>query len=356
MAIPNYSLYDTATLVQVIPSLFRPQNFLLDTFFPNIVTSDSEYIAIDVEIGDRRLAPFVSPYVEGHVMESLGYATKTYKPAYLKPKHAPDVRKPVKRMIGERIGGEGDGPTRWAANIAACMEEQINSIDRRMEWMAASALSFGTVTVTGDGFPTEIVDFTRDASLTVTKTGGAKWTKANIAAGTAMPVSDVEVIQRNILKISGARVDKLVFTTSSWNAFIQDPILKGVTFFPTLAPFGNQINIGSEIAPGAIYKGRWGSFDLYLFNDWYLSPTTATLTPMLVDGTVLVGGPDLMGTRAFGMILDPHFNYSSMEYAPRSWMSDDPAQFFIMTQSAPLVIPSRVNATAAIVACDPVYT
>ncbi|EMM8062991.1 TPA: major capsid protein, partial [Morganella morganii subsp. morganii] len=32
-------------------------------------------------------------------------------------------------------------------------------------------------------------------------------------------------------------------------------------------------------------------------------------------------------------------------YAPKSWLQHDPAQRFIMVQSAPLVIPSRVNAS-----------
>ncbi len=34
-------IYDTNTLIQVVPNLKRAQKFLLDTFFPNIVMSDS---------------------------------------------------------------------------------------------------------------------------------------------------------------------------------------------------------------------------------------------------------------------------------------------------------------------------
>src|SRR4051812_39453738 len=105
MAIQGNLQYDTATLIQVVPNLKRAQTFLLDTFFPNIVTSDSELVAIDVDVGLRRMAPFVSPLVEGKLVEQRRIQTGLFKPAYIKDKRAPDLRKPVRRMIGEKIGG-----------------------------------------------------------------------------------------------------------------------------------------------------------------------------------------------------------------------------------------------------------
>jgi hypothetical protein len=92
-----------------------------------------------------------------------------------------------------------------------------------------------------------------------------------------------------------------------------------------------------------VYKGRWGQFDLWLYNDWFIDPDTGIETPMLADGSVIMSGADLMGTRAFGAILDPAFNYGPMAYAPKpghkrscSTVPDDAV--------LPIVIPSRVNA------------
>ena len=56
--------YDTAALVEVVPNLKTSQNFLLDRFFPNIVEADTEEVAIDVDVGIRRMSPFVSPLVD----------------------------------------------------------------------------------------------------------------------------------------------------------------------------------------------------------------------------------------------------------------------------------------------------
>src|SRR5579885_482605 len=155
----NTFIFDTNVLIQVVPNLKRAQKFLLDTFFPNIVTSDTEFVSIDVDVGKRRMSPFVSPLVEGKLVEQRRMQTNIFKPAYIKDKRAPDLRKPVRRMIGERIGGELTGAEREMANLEAEMTDQIDLIDRRLEWMAAQVLSTGTVLIKGEGFPTSLVDF-----------------------------------------------------------------------------------------------------------------------------------------------------------------------------------------------------
>ena len=113
-------------------------------------------------------------------------------------------------------------------------------------------------------------------------------------------------------------------------------------------------NCVAEIDHGAVFKGMWGQYSLWVYNDWYIDPVDNIEKPMLPDGTVLMTGSMLAGTRAFGMILDPAFNYASMAYAPKTWLNEDPAQRFLMMQSAPIVIPSRVNAGFAANVCPPV--
>ena len=157
-------LFDTNLLIEVVPNLKRAQTFLLDKFFPNIVTADSEFVAIDVDVGKRRMAPFVSPLVEGRLVEQRRMQTNTFKPAYIKDKRAPDLRKPIRRMIGERLGGDMTGLEREMADLEAEMTDQIDILTRRLEWMAAQVLMNGTVTITGDGFPTTLIDFSRDAT------------------------------------------------------------------------------------------------------------------------------------------------------------------------------------------------
>ncbi|EPG1715992.1 major capsid protein [Morganella morganii] len=341
------NIFDTNVLIQVVPNLMTSQNWLLDKFFPNITESDTEEVSIDVDVGLRRLAPFVSPLVEGKLVESRKFQTNSFKPAYIKDKRAPDLRKPIRRQIGERIGGQYSAAEREMLNLQFELTDQIDMINRRLEWMAASALQTGTVTVTGEGYETQVVDFGRSSDLTIALSGADKWPETVEAGKTnTKPTDDIEDWAQRMLKESGAVAPDIVFTTKSWKAFRLDTSVKDSAItFPALSPFGNQINPGTQIKTGAVYKGRWGNYDLWVYNDWFIDPLDGKEKPMIADGSVIMSGADLMGTRAFGAIIDPAFNYGPMAYAPKSWLQPDPAQRFIMVQSAPLVIPSRVNAS-----------
>lgn len=342
----NNVLFDTIDLIQVVPTLKRPTRFLLDKFFPNIHMSETEFVAIDVEVGLRRMAPFVSPLVEGRLVEARRVQTNTFKPAYIKDKRAPDLRRPIRRMIGERIGGGSmTGAEREMANVAFEMTDQIDMINRRLEWMAASALLKGQVTCSGEGFETSVVDFGRDPQLSIALTGNSQWgVKANFNSQgrDTLPADNIEQWQTTMLQLSGAQATDLVFTTKAWQLFCNDAKVFGAIFFPKQGESGN-LNVGPQVAPGAVYKGRWGQFDLWLYNEWFIDENGVE-QPMIPNGYVIMAGEQLMGAQAFGQILDPSFNYQSLPYAPKTWVEQDPAQRMLLMQSSPLVIPTRVNA------------
>ncbi|MBS0363679.1 MAG: major capsid protein [Proteobacteria bacterium] len=341
--------YDTAKLVAVVPNLKLSQNFLADRFCPGVGLADTEEIDIDIDVGKRRMSPFVSPLVQGELVESRRYQTNKFKPPYIKDKRAPDLRKPVRRMIGERIGGDMTPMERAMANLQFEMEDQVDMLNRRLEWMAASVLRTGQITVAGKGFPTAVIDFARDSALTITLSGSSKWGVSgnfNADGRDPVPQKNIETWQQLILKKSGAQVSDIVFTPGAWAAFVNAEGVQGAIYYPKLGDQGNSLQIGPTIEKGAAYKGRWGQYDLWLYNDWYVD-TSNVEQPMLPDGTVILCGPQMMGTRAFGLILDETFNYGPMAYAPKTYLQDDPSQRIILMQSAPLMIPSRVNACLA---------
>lgn len=340
-------IHDTTTLVRVVRDLKRPSKFLLDMFFGNTIEYDTEEVAIDVEINRRRMAPFVSPVVQGKVVQGQGYRTDTYKPPYIKDKRVLDPKRPVRRSIGERIGGELTPAEREQANIAYELSDQVDMIDRRMEWMAASALTAGSITVSGEGFPTATISFGRAAGLTVALTSTARWsTDGGLTANTAVsPSANIEAWATAVMKESGVPPTDIVFTPLAWKLFKLDPAVKdGID----LVRGGNStIELGGGIVIGGQFKGTWGTYRLWLYNDWYIDPADDTEKAMLTDGTVIMGSAMIEGTRAFGCIMDPKFNYGALAYAPKTWVEEDPARRFLMTQSAPLVIPTRPNASFA---------
>src|SRR5882672_8371199 len=170
------SLYGTVELIvvqQAFPDL--PDGFWRAKF-PRVVTSDREDIMFEqLDIDNRRLAPFVAPNVQGRVMRSQGFSARTFRPAYVKPKHIVDPSKAIHRIFGEALLGGLSMGQRFDAQVAANMRAEREMIERRWDWMACRAMVDGSVTVAGDDYPTVVVNFNRDPSLTITLSGTARW-------------------------------------------------------------------------------------------------------------------------------------------------------------------------------------
>ena len=68
---------------------------------------------------------------------------------------------------------------------------------------------------------------------------------------------------------------------------------------------------------------------------------------MLPPNYLLFGSHALEGVRAFGSIYDEDFAYGALAYAPKTWVEKNPSRRHLLMQSAPVVVPARVNALAA---------
>jgi hypothetical protein len=100
------SLYSTQELLQVQQRLENLPDGFWRNRYTRVVTSDREEIMFEVADRDnRKLAPFVAPNVQGRVMRGQGYEARTFRPAYVKPKHIVDPTKAIARMLGEPIMG-----------------------------------------------------------------------------------------------------------------------------------------------------------------------------------------------------------------------------------------------------------
>jgi hypothetical protein len=340
MTIGNYS---TGALVRVVRDLRGPTpGFLLSTFFPNVMEYTTEEVGIDVIVGQRRIAPFVSPLVQGKLVAGAGFSTRTYKPPYIKDKRAPSLTRPMKRRAGERFGGEMSPAEREAANLAFEMDDQIGMVNRRLEWMAASALTNGSITVSGEGFDTAVISFGRDGDNDANLTSTARWGESG---NSDKPSEDIETWSTQVLKSSGAGVTDIVFTPGSWKNFKADPNVAD-SIDTTKRGGTSSVDLGGGQTVGGRYVGTWGQYTLWLYQDWYIDPDTLTETDMVPDHSVILAAREAVeGVRSFGAIMDPEFNYGAMAYAPKTWVEKDPAQRIIMMQSAPLLIPTRPNAT-----------
>lgn len=334
------TLYSTHELRGVIETLRPPQTFWLDNFFPTVLTFETETIDFDIVDKSKRLAPFVAPTVQGKVMKSEGFSTKQFRPAYVKPKHTVDPRRVFKRRAGEAYAGAMSPEARRNAIIADILQEQKDMHTRRREWMAAQAIVEGQVIVEGENYPKVVVQFGREAGQSIALVGAAQWGQAGIN-----PVDDLETWSETMFLKSGVAPTKVIMGITAWKTFRADANVLKTLDTQTRGTTSN-VNVFEPGNGAAVqYRGRLGALEIWTYNDTYVDDAGNSQVMMDQKKVVLVNPAGVEGTRCFGAILDAHAGYQAMEEFVTNWIENDPPVEFIMSQSAPLMVPARPNAS-----------
>ncbi|SDX90272.1 Phage major capsid protein E [Albimonas donghaensis] len=336
--------YTTRTLVGVLGGLDRPQLFLLDTFFPDLALFDTETVDFDKLDRMTGLAPFVSPLKAGTPVAARGASVESFTPAYVKPKNELDASRPLRRRPGERFAGAMSASERRDLALVDLLEDQYMRVLRRKEWMASAALRTGAVTVEGEGFPAQSVNFGRASGLTKALLTSARWGESGVS-----PLDDVQTWADEVATTSGASATTVVMDPKAWALFRKDPQVAALLDYRYAR--STEVELG-PVARGegqwATYVGSVGQFDVWTYSQPYTNED-GTAGNMMPDYTVILGGrgveAGVAGYQAHGAIKDPRAGYQPLEIYPKSWIEDDPAVEWVMSQSAPLVIPARPNAS-----------
>ena len=331
-------VFSTDVLTAVLQSLLGNPQFLLDRFFPITQAESSEQIHFDVIQGKRRIAPFVSPYVEGQVVASQGYITNTFTPAYVKDKRVFDMNRPLKRMAGEQIGGTMSPQDRLRALIAFDMQDQLNMFRRRLEVMCGEVLVTGKSTISGDKYPTTVVDFQRSATHTIT--AAPLWN-----SGTAKILDNLQDWAQICLDDTGVFPNDVVMTSDVWKTFRSDANITQVLNIFRRYTETPSMDFVAQVTEGAVLMGNIEGFNIYVYSGWYVDPGTGNEMPILPAGTVILCSPALEGVQAYGAIRDEQIGLQPVPYFVKSWLQNDPSVRYVMLQSAPIMVPFRPNAS-----------
>jgi len=341
---------DTATLLEV---LYAPQNQPgLDGFwlkwFPRQVNSQSPRILFDeIDENEYRLAPFVAPNVQGRPMRSKGFSTKSFRPAYVKPKHVVDPTRAMPRRAGEAPLGTLSLQQRMDLIIADNIRRERQMIENRWDWMACQALVSASVVVAGEDYPSVTVDFGRDASLTVVNSGATLWT-----ASTATVMDDIQSARTQAFKLSRAPVNTLIFGLDAWAAFLQTNHADVQALLNILIRGNESLFNASNINSGQPYNyqgsmvgtGGIGRLDMWTYSNFYEGDDGVGV-PYFDSGTVVGIGEIVDGAQCFGAIMDRGAQLQALSMFPKMWDEEDPSVTYTMTQSAPLMVPLRPNNT-----------
>lgn len=336
-------IYSSAVLNRVVQDLkaVRRPPLLLGRYFSESSISNQEEIYFDVLTGKPRLAPFCSPLVEGKIVHAQGYVTKSFKPAYIKDKRVFEDGKPVRRKAGQPIAAPLDAMQVRQLNLAEATEDQLGMLERRQEWMAAQELLTGTVTVSGEGYPTTVVDFGRDAALSVTLTSTARWNDS-----APDPLGNLETWAGLIRDKSGASAVDVIMAQNVWSAFRADDDVRDLLNKQLNLSERTELDVGPDAQKlGYTDKGQVGDYNITIYHDIYTDDAGVT-QKFLPDNYVLLVG-QIEGVRHYGQIKDEEAGFQALDYFQKSWTVKDPAARMLMLQSAPLPVPYRINACLA---------
>lgn len=340
-------LYDLQTLAGVSRRIKTAPVFWLDTFFKRQINFDQEWITFDRVYGDtRKLAPFVVPNVSGRPQRLENYESYRFKPAYSKQKDVVDPTMHMERLPGEAFGGTLTLDQRRDAVVAFLIDSQKTKLRNTFNWLAARAIIDGKVTISGEDYPTTLVDFRRHANLTTQLTGAAAWDQT-----TADPLRDLKESRIEANGQSGVRISRYIFGANAWDLFTQRVDLRDLM---DKNFDGQQVRVSliNEGYPDSIeYMGRisgidgQGAMELWVDTTRFIDPNTG-LEAYYLDTDEVVGVSDSVeGVRCFGAIMDKRAGYRPMEFFFKNWETEDPSQEYLLTQSAPLMVPKEPDAT-----------
>lgn len=336
-------VYDTATLLEIYRHFEAPSSYWLDLLYPRTVTFDDEYIDFAKLTEGRKLAPLVAPTAQGRPIYSEQARVDRFKPAYVKPKDPVNPSRVFKRLAGEaatqRQGGMSPAE-RHDAIVADILRTQKNAIHRRWEWLAARAAIDGKVLIEDEDYPARLVDFQRDPNNTITLGAGARWNEA-----TADIIGDINTWRAQVRRAKfGGPTNRLTVGADVLEVMMKNEGIRELLDTRIRGTNAN-LNIGVREGEYVEYVGQLGpGLDLYVYSDYYEQPDGSSELFMDPKDVVLTG-PNVQGVRAFGGIVDIQANYVATEVFPKMWVNQDPSALFIMSQSAPLMVPVNPNNT-----------
>lgn len=337
--------YDTTTLLGVMRHLEPPNNYWLQ-YFPSVIQFDTEYVDFSQIAENRKLAPLVVPTARGKPIWTAAEKASRVKPAYIKAKDPVSASRVVKRVAGFgelSVGATPMSPAqRYNMIIADILLQHRKAIERRWEWLAAQAVIYGKATLESDDYPKTIVDFGRAADQDIVLTTGSFWSDAGVSI-----VNLIEAWKRKtrIAKFGGV-TNRITMGADAYEALRKNSeILDLLTI--DKRPYNNGLDTNLGVLEGLEieYVGKInGTTELVVYSDYY-ELEDGTVTPFMDPRDIVMTSPSIGGVQCFGSIQDKAAGFLPLQIFPKMWDEEDPSTTFVMSQSAPLMVPVMPNAT-----------
>jgi hypothetical protein len=328
-------------LTDVINRIKPDPKFFIN-YFPSVVTHEEDTIYMDEVDSSQMAMPYSHPRSEAKTLDKQSYRTKYYRPAYLKSKIELNPYDSITRMPGESLNGSLSNAERERLNLYNLLKTQREMFDRRLEVMASEICVTGKLRIQAKDEFNYLVDFERDPSLMKLLKDDELWTssKADIA-------EQIEDFSQMVLDKSGGSVDTLVFGRSVWNAFRKNKSIEKLMDMRRGIESSVQMTPQSSIN-GMQEKGFFGSYKILVHMGTYVDPFDNQTKHYVPEDSVILLSSSLEGIRHFGAIKDRSAQMRAVPYFAKTIEVEDPSALYVLAQSAPLLVPRRVNASMCV--------
>lgn len=331
-------VYDTAELTGTVNSLIGRVQGLHAKFFSDVKTSEAETIIFDIDEKKRYLAPYVHPKSPGKLRDLRNFRSDSFRPAYIKQLTGVDPSRAMKRQMGEALMGEDSPQTRMDNAVTRELEDHREYIDNRLEQQAIEGLQLGQVTVTGEDYPTTVVNFGRHASLNVaanTLAGVNLW-----SAATADPLKNFRAWSKKSVKLSGSVLRNFIMDSDAYDGFRGLEAIDKKFNVARIDP--GALNTNEAQTEGLILRGECDGHLIWTYDGWYVDDSGTEVSSL--EGGRVIGVGAIDGITHFGAIRDLEAGLKALPIFAKSKVNWNPSSLELLTQSAPLVVPQRINA------------
>ena len=317
-------------------NLRKPPATFLRIFFGKEKTHDTAKLEVDVKVGKRTMAPFVSPYVGGVAVERDGFSTREIDI----PKIAPERITTIEHL--EAVGmGQSEYSTKSMAQkqkeiAAADMVDLDEQIIRTEEWMRREVLLKKGVQITGEGVD-KFIKFAEDDTITLS--GGDLWSD-----DASDPLAKLEELQRKITKDTGRKPKLLVMDSTAGDAFL--------THAKVQAAFDNKrIQLGN-LTPSVkndnvTFLGKITKLglEIYTYDEWMID-NEGNEVALIPAGHVILGNKDIgvMNYAAVKMIKKGSWISVEAKRVPKHIVDEDNEIEKMRLTSRPLPTPVDTKA------------
>ena len=212
------------------------------------------------------------------------------------------------------------------------MKRNHDAIDNRKILMAAELVTTGQIILESDDYTKNVVSYGRDASLAFTPANA--WDQVG-----ATPVEDIDTMAQRMLDEDGGEAKMILTTGKVWSVLEKNADFKAKFVAPYAGisiPYRPELNASRS----AKFKGYLGDIEIWTYDATYKNKgQTKRFIPQ--DYFALIADNNGYVTQC--KIENIHANGLALEYFDRQWYEEDPSGIMLLTESAPLVVPSNKN-------------